>query len=322
MARSSEPVGRSRRARAECSSPRPVATRGSWLHRRRRPRGACWCSATAPAAASTRRDLPGAGRRACPRSGVAVVRGRAAVARGRAQGRDRRPRRSTRPGSRWAVGAACAPGRPLVVGGRSAGARVGLPHRARSSGPCGVVWPRLPAAPARAPGAVAARRAARAPACRTLVVQGERDPSAAPRRSRRLAAEAVRPVAVVPDPGPTTRFRVARPRPVTAAEALDLRGRGGARAGSREARAPGRESDRAAPCSCLRDWHLGRPSSYLDWPTWPVPSTAHDGQTPAPEDGGSGQRRRRRRDPERAALRASSATPCRSSTSCTPRRCG
>ncbi len=106
----------------------------------------------------------------------------------------------------------------LVVGGRSAGARVGLPdrtgHRGRRR-----AGARLPAAPPGTARAFQGRRAARQLACPSVVVQGERDPFGAPAD---LAAAGVDVLRIHPVPDADHGFAVRRSAPITQAEALEL----------------------------------------------------------------------------------------------------
>jgi predicted alpha/beta-hydrolase family hydrolase len=103
------------------------------------------------------------------------------------------------------------PGRPLLLGGRSAGARVAC-RTAERLGAAGVLALAFPLHP---PGRPAASRAHElAVGCPLLVVQGERDPFGRPEEF-----PATVPVAVVPaaDHG----FAVPRSGPVTRPEALE-----------------------------------------------------------------------------------------------------
>ena len=164
---------RRRRDRAASTSPRPPT------------RSRCWSSATARAAAvrRPRPRRPGAPAARAGDHGAAV---RAAVARRGAKGR-RAPAAARRGLARRRGGcarAAVGPGLPLVLGGRSAGARVAC-RTATGAGCGGRGVPGLPAAPARPPGKLAAGRAAHARPSRGWCSRAPATRSARPLRSRR-----------------------------------------------------------------------------------------------------------------------------------------
>ena len=114
------------------------------------------CSGTAPAAASTRRDLVALAAE-LPRNGISRGPRRAALA-GRRQ-EDRAAAPAVLDECFVAAADKLRVRTPLVVGGRCAGARSRGPHGPRARR-VGRARPGVPAAPARPAGAVAARRAA------------------------------------------------------------------------------------------------------------------------------------------------------------------
>lgn len=114
----------------------------------------------------------------------------------------------------WLATAQAWPGLPLLVGGRSAGARVAC-RTATSVGAVGVVALAFPLHP---PGRPGRSRGSELPdGLPTLVVQGERDafggPSAVPRTGS---------VTVVGIPAADHAFAVPRTGPITRAEGLEL----------------------------------------------------------------------------------------------------
>ena len=112
---------------------------------------------------------------------LAGAAGRAAVAGGRASGSRRRRRGSTRAGRRCWTGCAptaCSPA-PLVLGGRSAGARVAC-RTAAAQGAAGVLALAFPLHPPGRPEKSRARGAHRRSTVPICVVQGETDALGAP----------------------------------------------------------------------------------------------------------------------------------------------
>ena len=176
---------------------------------RRSPR--C-CSATAPGKGIDTRDLRGAGRGTCrgraSPSCCSSSRGGWPAARSRAR---RRPSTTASPPPARTLRTRT----PLVVGGRSAGARSAARSRERA-GRRRLPGAGLPAAPARPAREVPARRSCVGAGVPTLVVQGERDPFG-PARGVPATWTSTWPSY----PAPTTASRRCQAqRPVTQDEAL------------------------------------------------------------------------------------------------------
>jgi predicted alpha/beta-hydrolase family hydrolase len=106
-------------------------------------------------------------------------------------------------------------GVPLVVGGRSAGARVGC-RTARSLDAQGVLALAFPLHP---PGRPDNSRAAELPELSTLVVQGERDRFGTPAELTALAGGRLEAIGI---PAADHSFAVPNAGPITEAEALEL----------------------------------------------------------------------------------------------------
>ena len=134
------------------------------------------CSATAPATAS-RRATSRRSRTTCPRNGVSVVRFEQPWRRRRPQGRDRRPPPSTR--RWWRPPTSCGSRTPLVVGGRSAGARSAARCAERTRGRA-AAWRWRSRCTRRASPEKSRLDELRGAGVPTLVVQGERDPMGRP----------------------------------------------------------------------------------------------------------------------------------------------
>ena len=290
---------------------RPHGDGRAWTYRARQPD-------RDPAAEPRRRRRGrqprpgGARRRTCPRTGVTVVLLRAAVARGRPQGRPaagdprrraaRRRRRGCGPPPRWS--SAAAPPAP----GRRPAARRGL-------GAAGCLALAFPLHPPGQAGEEPARRAAR----------GRRtDPGGAG------GARPVRRPEEFPDdldhvdmsvvPGGDHGFKVPKRGPISQEEAEGDRGRGDP--GVDRPRGVGECSatrlSRVVPADARNDGPSAAPA--VGWGTMtddaadPDLDLGHDAPTPAEIDVPP--------RPTTSAPRASSATRCRSSTSSTRPRCG
>jgi predicted alpha/beta-hydrolase family hydrolase len=106
---------------------------------------------------------------------------------------------------------------PLVVGGRSAGARVAC-RTADETGALGVVALAFPLHP---PGRPERSRAAELPPLPALVVQGGRDPFGTPEVIVRAGADR-RGLRVLPVPGADHALRVSRAAPITQPEADEI----------------------------------------------------------------------------------------------------
>jgi uncharacterized protein len=105
---------------------------------------------------------------------------------------------------------------PLVVGGRSAGARVAC----RTAGKVGAVGVLALAFPLHPPGRPERSRSDELPAIPVLVVQGGRDPFGTPHDV--LAGSGRKSLTVLPVPGADHALRVSRTAPITQLEADEI----------------------------------------------------------------------------------------------------
>jgi uncharacterized protein len=216
MARSSDPVIG---AEPPVLVPTPVGDARLWLHR---PRGAPACLLVVGHGAGRGADTPDLVALAAelPRVGVAVVRlDQPWVLAGRTVAGP-----PAQLDQAWLAAVPQAQARfpsglPLVVAGRSAGARVAC-RTATALGAVGVVALAFPLHP---PGRPEKSRAEEllGSGVRTLVVQGERDAFGGAAEVRgALAGDRRTPIEVVPVPFADHSFRVAARAPVTGAETL------------------------------------------------------------------------------------------------------